>query len=83
MSLISKLAVRFPIGIITFGTLLFLPAGSLRFWQGWVYIGITFVLGLLSFLYFYKRDPQVLERRTLVKEKVPEQKRIMKAIYVT
>ena len=83
MSLKSKLAVRFPIGIATFGALLFLPAGSFRFWQAWVYIGIMFLPGLLVFLYFYKRDPQVLERRSLLKEKVPEQRRIMGVIYVT
>ncbi len=83
MSLKSKLAVRFPIGIATFGALLFLPAGSFRFWQAWVYIGILFLLGLLVFAYFYKRDPQVLERRSLLKEKLPEQRRIMSVIYVT
>jgi len=83
MSLKLKLAVRFPIGIAAFGTLLFLPAGSFRFWQAWVYIGILFLLGLLIFAYFYKRDPQVLERRSLLKEKVPEQRRIMGVIYVT
>jgi len=83
MSLKLKLAVRFPIGIAAFGTLLFLPAGSFRFWQAWVYIGILFLLGLLIFAYFYKRDPQVLERRSLLKEKVPEQRRIMGVIYIT
>ena len=83
MSLKLKLAVRFPIALVTFGTLLFLPAGSFRFWQAWVYIGILFLPGLLVFLYFYKRDPQVLERRSLLKEKVPEQRRIMGVIYVT
>ena len=83
MSLNSKLAVRFPIALVTFGTLLFLPAGSFRFWQAWVYIGIMFLPGLLVFAYFYKRDPQVLERRSLLKENVPEQRRIMGVIYVT
>jgi protein-S-isoprenylcysteine O-methyltransferase Ste14 len=83
MSLKLKLAVRFPIGLAMFGTLLFLPAGSFRFWQAWVYIGILFLPGLLVFLYFYRRDPQVLERRSLLKEKVPEQKRIMAVLYVT
>ena len=83
MSLKLKLAVRFPIALVTFGTLLFLPAGSFRFWQAWVYIGIMFLPGLFVFVYFYRRDPQVLERRSLLKEKVPEQRRIMGVIYVT
>jgi len=83
MSLKLKLAVRFPIGLALFGSLLFLPAGSFRFWQAWVYIVVVFLPGLLVFLYFYRRDPQVLERRSLLKEKVPEQKRIMGVLYVT
>jgi protein-S-isoprenylcysteine O-methyltransferase Ste14 len=83
MSLKSKLAFRFPTALVTFGTLLFLPAGSFRFWQAWVYIGIMFLPGVLVFVYFYKRDPQLLERRSLLKEKVPEQRRIMGVIYVT
>jgi len=82
MSLKSKLAFRFPVALVTFGTLLFLPAGSFRFWQAWVYIGILFLPGLLGFAYFYRHDPQVLERRSLLKEKVPQQRRIMGAVYI-
>lgn len=76
------MAVRFLIGISIFAAVLFIPAGSFRFWQAWVYIGIMFLPGLLFFVYFYKRDPQVLERRSLLKEKVPEQRRIMGVMYV-
>jgi protein-S-isoprenylcysteine O-methyltransferase Ste14 len=83
MSLKSRLAVRFPIAIVMFATLLFLPAGSFRFLQAWVYIGIMFLPGSLFFVYFYKRDPQVLERRSLLREQVPEQRQIMRAIYVS
>jgi len=83
MSLKARLAIRLPIALLTFGILLFLPAGSFRFWQAWVYIGIMFLPSLLVFIYFYKRDPQVLERRSLLKEKLPEQRRIMGLIYFT
>jgi len=38
MSLKSKLALRFLLGLVMFGALLFIPAGSLRFWQGWAYL---------------------------------------------
>lgn len=62
---------------------MFIPAGSLRFWQGWAYIAISFVPGLFAFTYFYKHDPQLIERRMLFKEKVREQKRIMTFVYIT
>jgi hypothetical protein len=70
MSLKWKLALRFLIAIVVIGALLFIPAGSFRFWQGWVYILTTFVPGVLAFAYFYKHDPQLIERRMQFKEKV-------------
>jgi len=70
-----KAGSSFPDCLVVFGTLLFIPAGSFRFWQGWVYITTSFVPGLLAFAYFYKHDPQIIERRMQFKEKVREQKR--------
>jgi protein-S-isoprenylcysteine O-methyltransferase Ste14 len=83
MSLKSRLALRFLLALGVLGALLFIPAGSLRFWQGWAYIAISFVPGLFAFAYFYKHDPQLIERRMLFKEKVREQKRIMTFVYIT
>jgi len=82
MTLKSRLALRFLLALGVLGALLFIPAGSLRFWQGWVYILTTFVPGVLAFAYFYKHDPQLIERRMQFKEKVSEQKRIMTFVYI-
>jgi protein-S-isoprenylcysteine O-methyltransferase Ste14 len=82
MSLKAKLALRFLIAIAVFGALLFIPAGSFRFWQGWTYLLIWFVPGLLAFAYFYKHDPQLIERRLQFKERVREQKRVMAFAYI-
>jgi protein-S-isoprenylcysteine O-methyltransferase Ste14 len=82
LSLKFKLALRFLLALGVFGALLFIPAGSLKFWQGWVYIAISFIPGLFAFAYFYKHDPQLVERRMQLKEKVREQKRIMAFIYI-
>jgi protein-S-isoprenylcysteine O-methyltransferase Ste14 len=81
MSLKSRLALRLLIGMVVIGALLFIPAGSFRFWQGWVYILIMYVPGLLALAYFYKHDPQLIERRMQFKERVREQKRIMVFVY--
>jgi protein-S-isoprenylcysteine O-methyltransferase Ste14 len=71
------------IGVAVFCALLFVPAGSFRFWQGWCYLATLFVPALLAFAYFYKHDPQLIERRLRMKEKVREQKRIMAFVYIT
>ena len=83
MSLKEKLAVRFLLALVVVGGLLFIPAGSVEFWQGWAYLAVWFVPGFFAFAYFYKHDPELLVRRLRRKEKVREQKLIMKAVYVT
>jgi protein-S-isoprenylcysteine O-methyltransferase Ste14 len=82
MTLKSRLALRFLLALGVLGALLFIPAGSLRFWQGWAYLAISFVPGFFAFTYFYKHDPQLIERRMQFKEKVREQKRIMTFVYI-
>ena len=49
MNLKSRLAIRFLLALVVVGALLFFPARSLKFWQGWVYLLIWFVLALLAF----------------------------------
>ena len=83
MSLKSKLALRLLLGLVVVGALLFVPAGSLRFWQGWAYLMVWFVPTLFAFGYFYKHDPQLVVRRLRRKEAVGEQKLIIKFGFVT
>jgi hypothetical protein len=82
MGLGSELSLRFLFALAVFGVLLFAPAGSLRYWQGWVYLAVWFIPALLAFAYFYRRDPARVERRLKRKESVREQKLIMKFVYV-
>jgi len=83
MSLKSRLVIRFLIATAVFGAFLFIPAGSLRFWQGWAFLTIWFVPILAAFAYFYKHDPALVERRLNRKETVREQKLIIKFGFVT
>jgi hypothetical protein len=48
------------------------PAGSLRFWQGWTFMALVFIPVISANLYFYKHDPQLVERRLRSKEKTGE-----------
>src|SRR5262245_44765446 len=45
------------------GLLLFLPAGTLRYWQAWVYLGIFFGASGLTTAFLIRRDPALLKRR--------------------
>jgi len=57
--------------------LIFIPAGSFAFWQGWAYLELSFILQFALMIYFYRHDPQVLARRLLVREKNAGQKIII------
>jgi hypothetical protein len=50
-------------GIIAFAALIFLPAGTLNYWQGWAFLA-TFVFStLIVIVYLARHDPKLLERR--------------------
>jgi protein-S-isoprenylcysteine O-methyltransferase Ste14 len=62
------------------GLLLFLPAGTVHYWQAWVYLSIFMGASALTTLYVMKRDRALLERRMSggpTAEKRPAQKFIM------
>ena len=64
-------------GLILVGLLLFVPAGSLSFRQGWLLIGILFVPMLIAGLIMRKKRPDLLRKRLSVKETQPEQKAVI------
>jgi protein-S-isoprenylcysteine O-methyltransferase Ste14 len=48
---------------VVMGLLLFLPAGTVRYWQAWVYLGIFIGASLLTTIYLLESDPALLQRR--------------------
>ena len=60
---------------------IFLPAGSLDYWQGWLFVAVILICGALSSLYFSRRDPRLFERRMKFKERRPAQKIIVPLLY--
>ena len=77
-SLKTRLVLRSLIAVIFVAALLFIPAGSFRYWQGWVFMAILFVPMPVTSVYFLKRDPQLVERRLRTQEKTSEQKAIVR-----
>jgi protein-S-isoprenylcysteine O-methyltransferase Ste14 len=65
---------------VIMGLLVFLPAGTVRYWQAWVYLVIFFGTSVLITLHLLKKDPALLERRLSggpAAEKSPTQRIIM------
>ena len=70
-------------GVVMFALLFFLPAGTWRYWQAWMYIGILILPMFFVLAYFMKRDPDLLERRMKMREERKEQRKIIQASGLT
>ncbi len=68
---------KFFFGLILVGLMLFLPAGSLMYWQAWLLIGILFVPMFIAGLILMKKSPELLRKRLNAKEKQSEQKAVL------
>lgn len=74
--LVLKVIVRFSLLFIFLFLLILIPAGTLRYWQVYVYTAILLVPMIFVLLYFLKHDPGFLERRIKFREKEKEQRLI-------
>jgi protein-S-isoprenylcysteine O-methyltransferase Ste14 len=80
MSLKSKLALYLFLVPSIVAALFFISAGSLRFWQAWTFMVLLSIPFISSFLYFYKHDRPLVERRLQGKEKIGRQKLLVKLL---
>ena len=68
---------KYALGALVTGLLIFLPAGSLRFWNGWLLMAVLFVPMLLAGLVLFVKAPALLRRRLNAKEREREQKGVL------
>ena len=64
-------------GLLLVGFLLFLPAGSFLYWNGWLLIAVLFVPMIVAGFVMMKKNPELLRKRLNVKEEQPEQKTVI------
>ena len=75
--LFAQAIIKFLSGLVIVGLLLFLPAGTFSYWQGWLLMGILFVPMFIAGLVMMKKSPDLLRRRLDVKEQEAEQKTVI------
>jgi len=56
------------------GLLIFFPAGSIKFWNGWLFLGALFIPMFGVLIYLLVKDPDLLAKRMKTKEKEKTQK---------
>ena len=70
--------VKFVLGIILVGLLVFLPTGTLNFTNGWIFMGILFIPMFIAGIVMMFKNPKLLKSRLNAKEKEAEQSLVVK-----
>lgn len=77
MKLFFQALTKYLLGVVILGLLIFLPAGSLYYWQGWLMMGVLFVPMFVAGLILMVKNPKLLRKRLSAKEDEKEQKTVV------
>lgn len=74
----ARVAVRLSLFLAVAIGMLFLSAGTWRFWQAWIYLVLVFAPVTWIFVYFLTTNPTVIERRLESDEPIATQKALIR-----
>ncbi len=77
MKLLRNALTKFICGLLLVGLLIFLPAGTLRYAKGWLFVGLLFVPMLIAGFVMFFKSPEFLKKRLDAKEKQATQKGVL------
>jgi protein-S-isoprenylcysteine O-methyltransferase Ste14 len=77
-SLALRASIKYLFGVVIIALLIFLPAGSLGYWQGWLFMATLFVPILVAGVVMLVKSPSLLESRLKAKEEHREQDVVVK-----
>ena len=69
--------IKFVLGAAIVGALLFVPAGSIEYWNGWLLMGILFIPMFIAGIVLMLKNPELLKKRLNAKETEKEQKLVI------
>ena len=69
---------KFMLGVVLIGLLLFIPANTLSYWNGWLFMGLLFIPMFIAGIVMMIKSPELLRKRLNAKEKESEQKIVVK-----
>ena len=75
--LLIQAITKYFCGLILVGLIIFIPAWSLSYWQGWLLMGILFIPMFFAGLVMFVKSPELLLSRLNGREKLDEQKSVI------
>lgn len=75
--LLIQSCTKFLLGFIIVGLLLFLPAGSIYFWNAWIFMGLLFIPMFIAGIILLWKSPDLLAKRLNTREKEAAQRQVI------
>ena len=69
--------IKFILGALLIGLLLFIPANTINYWNGWLFMGLLFVPMFIAGIVLMIKNPELLRIRLNTKETENEQKQVI------
>jgi protein-S-isoprenylcysteine O-methyltransferase Ste14 len=73
----KRVFIRIALVMPVLAAILFIPAGTLAYWEAWVYLGVLLIPFFFVIGYFLRNNPEFLERRMQMRERERAQRRII------
>ena len=77
IKLFFKAIIKFILGVLLIGLLLFIPANTINYWNGWLFMGLLFVPMFIAGIVLMIKNPELLRKRLNAKETENEQKQVI------
>ncbi len=76
--LFYQATLKFILGVVVIGILIFLPAGTFNYWNAWLFMGILFIPMFFAGIVMMFKKPELLKKRLNAKEQQTEQNLVIK-----
>ena len=77
IKLMASAGIKLLMGLVLVGVLIFIPAGTIHFFNGWLLVAVLFVTMLIAGVVMALRSPALLSKRLNANEKEAEQKSVV------
>lgn len=77
IKLFLQAIIKYVFGVLIVGGLLFIPANSFDYWNGWLFMGLLFIPMFIAGIILMIKNPELLRKRLNSKEQENEQKWVL------
>ena len=78
IKLFFEAIIKFILGVLITGLLLFVSAGTINYFNGWLFMGLLFIPMFIAGIIMMIKSPDLLKSRLNAKERETEQKEVVK-----